>query len=67
MDKKADDVNLTRTLFSEISDKAIVSHAVLLESLAPLVKGLIDLSVDVPSVYTFAVSWPLPLVRRAAG
>lgn len=28
----------------------------MLESLAPLVTGLIDLSVDVPSVFTFAVS-----------
>ncbi|ORY90100.1 armadillo-type protein [Leucosporidium creatinivorum] len=59
VDKKADDVNLTRTLFSEVSDKSIVPHAVMLESLAPLVKGLIDLAVDVPSVYTFAVSFPL--------
>lgn len=59
VDKKADDVNLTRTLFSEVGDKEIVSHKVLLESLAPLVTGLIDLAVDVPSVYTFAVSLAL--------
>ena len=36
--------------------KNIVSHDVMLSSLANLVNGLIDLSVDVPAVYGFAVS-----------
>lgn len=54
--KKSEDVNLTRSLFAEIVAKKVVLHNVMLEALTPLVVVLIDTSVDVPSVYTFAVS-----------
>ena len=54
MDKKADDVNLTRQLYAEILSKKVVSHETMLESLTPMVKTLVDLAVDVPSAYTFA-------------
>ncbi|SCV68090.1 BQ2448_211 [Microbotryum intermedium] len=56
VDKKADDVNITRQLFSDVSTKNIVRHQVMLDSLHSLVTGLIDLSVDVPNIYTFAAS-----------
>jgi hypothetical protein len=56
VDKKADDVNLTRQLFAELANKQVVKHEVMVESLSSIVKNLIDLAVDVPSVYNFAVS-----------
>ncbi|KDE02369.1 hypothetical protein MVLG_07071 [Microbotryum lychnidis-dioicae p1A1 Lamole] len=56
VDKKADDVNITRQLFSDLSTKNTVRHQVMLDSLQTLVTGLIDLSVDVPNIYTFAAS-----------
>lgn len=62
--KKADDVNLTRSLFAEIGNKNVITHAVMLASLTSLVIQLVDLSIDVPSVYTFAVrSFPSIVLR----
>ena len=55
MDLKADQVSLTRQLFAAVATKSIVSHAVFLKSLTPLVEGIIDVAVDVPSAYSFAV------------
>lgn len=55
MDLKADQVSLTRQLFAAVAAKGIVSHAVLLASLTPLIVGIIDMAVDVPAAYTFAV------------
>lgn len=55
MDLKADQVSLTRQLFAAVATKSIVSHGVFLKSLTPLIVGIVDLAVDIPSAYTFAV------------
>ncbi|KAK4698328.1 translation initiation factor 4G, partial [Phenoliferia sp. Uapishka_3] len=53
LDKKADEVNITRQLFAEVVVKSAVSHAHLLEALAVPIKTLIDIAVDQPSAYSF--------------
>lgn len=60
INKKADDVNITRTLFGEVDSQKLVSHTVFVESLGKLVPGLIDLSMDVPNAHNFAVSHQRP-------
>lgn len=55
VNKKADDVNLTRQLFVAVVAKEVVTHAVMLKSLEPLMKMMIDYAVDVPGLYGFAV------------
>ena len=56
LEKKADDVNVTRTLFAETISKDIVSHDAMIDALRPTVNGLVDIAIDVPNAYTYAVS-----------
>lgn len=56
INKKADDVNITRTLFSEVNSQKLVKHEVFVETLGKLVPGLIDLAMDVPNAIGFTVS-----------
>lgn len=54
MQLKADQVSLTRSLFAAVAAKNIVSHSVFVSSLTPLMVGVIDIAVDVPSAFNFA-------------
>ncbi|KAL8292097.1 hypothetical protein RQP46_001563 [Phenoliferia psychrophenolica] len=54
IEKKADEVNITRQLFAEAVVKNVVTHAQMLAAMAVPLKTLIDVSVDAPSAYTFA-------------
>jgi translation initiation factor 4G len=54
MQLKADQVSLTRSLFAAVAAKSIVSHAVFIHALTPLMVGVIDIAVDVPSAFNFA-------------
>ncbi|KAK4050382.1 hypothetical protein OIV83_003451 [Microbotryomycetes sp. JL201] len=54
LDKKDDDVNVTRSLFAEAVSKSIISHDGLINALRPTINGIVDVAVDVPNAYKFA-------------
>ncbi|KAM0793777.1 hypothetical protein ACM66B_001195 [Microbotryomycetes sp. NB124-2] len=52
--KKADDVDVTKTLFAETISKNIVSKTVVIDALRPTINGIVDVAIDVPNAYKFA-------------
>ncbi|KAK4052214.1 hypothetical protein OIO90_004436 [Microbotryomycetes sp. JL221] len=54
LEKKDDDVNVTRTLFAEAITKDIMSHEAMIDALRPVINGIVDIAIDVPNAYKFA-------------